>query len=481
MTRPRYGKPASTLLTMGLALLIPAPLLAQATGTGPGLSSGSGAGTGTGTSSSIQRNPSGSLSGSGPGPASGGRTGGSAPRQGDELAPDRDPRRPGEPSVPLGPGANTRFPDDPSLLPFSTTPGEEGGDIGRSTIPPELIAAARSITDPAERSLSLQRIGATAILGDRLDLARETLARRRPGIAGGPRPARPRSAAHGHDHDDAQPHRGPDASGEGQLAPPGRGRARSPNASGRPSSLDPGVARLLEPRRRSLSRGSRIPPTATKCSAGSWRTRRSAARPSRPYSRGTRAREQRGPNRNALTIPMPTASSETQPPMPLGSIAPSGAIGRCSWSSPVPRRPNQFARGLEIARTIPQAEIRADALMRIAEAQSRSNRGPAASATYQEAVRAVASIPLDDPRDILTGVLIDSLISVGRFDDARASIVLYSNAVEPAHRPGGRGRVAGAARPRRLGACVDRPRRPPRRSREAPSPRRRRSPRRSSS
>ena len=88
---------------------------------------------------------------------------------------------------------------------------------------------------------------------------------------------------------------------------------------------------------------------------------------------------------------------------------------------------NQFARGLEIARTIPQAEIRADALMRIAEAQSRSNRGPAASATYQEAVRAVASIPLEDPRDILTGVLIDSLISVGRFDDARASIVLYSN------------------------------------------------------
>ena len=175
MTRPRHGKPVSTLLTMGLALLVPAPLLAQATGTGPGLSSGSGAGTGTGTSSGIQRNPSGSLSGSGPGPASGERTGGSDARGGDQLAPDRAPRRPGDPSVPLGPGANTRFPDDPSLVPFNTTPGEEGGDIGGSTIPPELIAAARSITNPAERSLSLQRIGATAILGDRIDLARETL------------------------------------------------------------------------------------------------------------------------------------------------------------------------------------------------------------------------------------------------------------------------------------------------------------------
>ena len=161
---------------MGLALLIPAPLLAQATGTGPGLSSGSGAGTGTGTSSSIQRNPSGSLSGSGPGPASGGRTGGSAPRGGDDLAPDRAPRRPGEPSIPLGPGANTRFPDDPSLVPFDDDTRRGGGRrSGGSTIPPELIAAARSITNPAERSLSLQRIGATAILGDRLDLARETL------------------------------------------------------------------------------------------------------------------------------------------------------------------------------------------------------------------------------------------------------------------------------------------------------------------
>src|SRR5215218_10474061 len=119
MTPPRSGKPASTLLTMGLALLIPAPLFAQATGTGAGLSSGSGAGTGTGTSSSIQRNPSGSLSGSGPGPA-GGRTRGTGSGGVREFAPDRDPSRRNEPSVPLGPGATTRFPDDPSLLPFGT-------------------------------------------------------------------------------------------------------------------------------------------------------------------------------------------------------------------------------------------------------------------------------------------------------------------------------------------------------------------------
>jgi hypothetical protein len=87
---------------------------------------------------------------------------------------------------------------------------------------------------------------------------------------------------------------------------------------------------------------------------------------------------------------------------------------------------NQFARGLEIARSIPQAEIRVDALLRIAEGQSMGAQARAASVTYQEAARAVASIPLPDPRDILNGILIDSLISVGRFADARASTVMYS-------------------------------------------------------
>ena len=48
-----------------------------------------------------------------------------------------------------------------------------------------------------------------------------------------------------------------------------------------------------------------------------------------------------------------------------------------------------------------------------------------ATATYAEAAQAVASIPLDDPRAILAGVLIDNLISVGRFEDARATIGLY--------------------------------------------------------
>jgi hypothetical protein len=86
---------------------------------------------------------------------------------------------------------------------------------------------------------------------------------------------------------------------------------------------------------------------------------------------------------------------------------------------------NQFKRGLEIARTVPQPEVRTDGLLHIAEAQARHNFNKEATATYREVAETVAAIPQQDPRTILTGVLIDSLVTVGRFDDARACVVNY--------------------------------------------------------
>ena len=86
---------------------------------------------------------------------------------------------------------------------------------------------------------------------------------------------------------------------------------------------------------------------------------------------------------------------------------------------------DQFSRGLTIARSIPRSESLAEALVSIAEGQARNGFQDDASQTYNEAARAVASIPLDDPRSTLNGVLIDSLISVGRFEDARSCIAFY--------------------------------------------------------
>lgn len=87
----------------------------------------------------------------------------------------------------------------------------------------------------------------------------------------------------------------------------------------------------------------------------------------------------------------------------------------------------QFGRAIEIARMIPQAEARVDALIRIAENQAILDKATDATATYSEAARTVAMIPQVDPREILNNVLIDSLISVGRFDDARACVGTYDN------------------------------------------------------
>ena len=86
-----------------------------------------------------------------------------------------------------------------------------------------------------------------------------------------------------------------------------------------------------------------------------------------------------------------------------------------------------FERGLQIARTIPQPEARADALLRIAEAQARRNHQADATSSYAEVARSIASIPQQDPRSILAGVLIDSLVAVGRFDDALSSVVLLAD------------------------------------------------------
>jgi hypothetical protein len=87
----------------------------------------------------------------------------------------------------------------------------------------------------------------------------------------------------------------------------------------------------------------------------------------------------------------------------------------------------QHQRGVELARGIENAESRGEALLILAESQSRPpyNQTELATATYQAAAEAIASIPQDGLRGVLVGFLVDSLIATGRFDDARACVVIY--------------------------------------------------------
>jgi hypothetical protein len=93
----------------------------------------------------------------------------------------------------------------------------------------------------------------------------------------------------------------------------------------------------------------------------------------------------------------------------------------------------QFDRAVEVARKIPNAEARAQALILVAESLCRDrlhNQSDLAMQTYSDAALAVSRIEQKGLRGVLAGYLVDSLISTGRFEDARACLVLYPTEAE---------------------------------------------------
>jgi hypothetical protein len=90
----------------------------------------------------------------------------------------------------------------------------------------------------------------------------------------------------------------------------------------------------------------------------------------------------------------------------------------------------QYPRAFSIARSIQNAEARSQALILVAESQCRHSPPEEATKTYSEVAEAVARVEQDGLRGVLTGYLVDSLISTGRFEDARACLVLYPTASE---------------------------------------------------
>ena len=93
----------------------------------------------------------------------------------------------------------------------------------------------------------------------------------------------------------------------------------------------------------------------------------------------------------------------------------------------------QFERAAQVARSIPNAEARAQGLILVAESLSRDRmRNPSdlATQTYADAALAVTRIEQKGLRGVIAGYLVDSLISTGRFEDARACLVLYPTEAE---------------------------------------------------
>src|SRR5262249_52282986 len=63
----------------------------------------------------------------------------------------------------------------------------------------------------------------------------------------------------------------------------------------------------------------------------------------------------------------------------------------------------QYARGFEQARGIENGESRAEAMLLLAEAQARDNQKDGATASYEEAAKAVATVQQEGLRGVLAG------------------------------------------------------------------------------
>ena len=85
----------------------------------------------------------------------------------------------------------------------------------------------------------------------------------------------------------------------------------------------------------------------------------------------------------------------------------------------------QFDRALKIARDIENPEARAQGFLLVAESLARARRTRRPPRATPRSPRPSPGSEQDGLRGVLTGFLVDSLISTGRFEDARACLVLY--------------------------------------------------------
>ncbi len=424
MSRFRDANRVSAALTLGLALgLSPA-----ARGQSPGISSGSGSGTGTGNSS-------GSLGSTGTGTSSGslGSTGtGSESAAGTrESDPSRGsrgdgpmPGRAGGNRVPLETLRDSGFGRPVSGLEVSK---EEVARIDAA-----VLSQARAITDPGQRAMALERVARTKIFGLKLNEAHTAL------VEAGQAATLEKTSQTLHDRRinfvtqailsladadlregllprDAEPV-------DSEIAPPPES-----NRIDRATWLDRAEdewnrARALATQFGNLNfRGQMLSRVAEAQASGAQQMADTAAHA--PVEPSARSREDNPRVARADRLFLDAAKQAETIDWPVWRdhalevlVAKAAASGR-------------FRVGGEIARRVGRPEIRVAAYLHLAEAQSRRDLQKEATASYVEAATSVASINLEDPRMVLGGILIDSLISMGRFDDARASITLLPNAL----------------------------------------------------
>jgi hypothetical protein len=389
----------------------------------PGLSSGSGQGTGSGRSAGIQRNPTGSSSGTGPERSS--------PRAGSYTPLPPTSIRPSQ-SIPLGPGVNVRFPDDPAIGPLflGEQPLTPSDARNQALVTPEVLENARLITDNYDRSRALQELARESIMSNQLLLAHRVLEQ-----AGTAALNEPNSLRHDQLIIELITTTGlltetliREGKTQPSLLEPSDERPEP-----FPKKLDPKLslrlAKLEWQRAAFLARRIQNP---TYRSEYLDRVVEGLGRDSSRIVDGLK-RPEGGDNESAPRDNQEVKEYEkAADDFLVDATKIASEIERPIWRNQafvrtaiVAGESKQFARALSVARDIENPEARAQGLLLVAESQVMNGHQKEATETYSEVAKAIARVQQDGLRGVLTGFLVDSLISMGRFEDARASLVLY--------------------------------------------------------
>ena len=419
----RSRRSLAITLSTGLALSITAPSFAQLPpppSSGPSLSTGSGAGTGTG------------LESGGPNATGTGlESGGGARLRMPDYRPfgRRMPRIQPYQAVPLGPGADVTFPDNPSLAPLDIRAGITPGASLESNVQPDQLKLVRAIPAASERSLALQRMANVAIFSSQLGIAQTALAEAAQAAELIEEPVvRDQrliaiitsliTLAEAHLREGKSDLAVPDLTTDAAAPLPKVDRQAIINRA------------RLEWRRAAFLAGRIENPTfrsemlfrvVDNQAYGSLTVANDFPRgqtDAKSPSNGTKPAFESMTN-TILSDAAVQAHRIERPVWRDQALLSVASYASLSW---------QFKLGREIAHSIPQPEVRSNALIKIADAEARRGDPREATEAYRETADAIASIPLDDIRAVLAGVLIDNLVANGRFADARASIALYPDA-----------------------------------------------------
>src|SRR5271157_2930658 len=353
---------------------------------------------------------------------------------------EMSPRQvPGGGSIPLGPGVNVRFPDDPGLAPLLGSEDRLGpaGPNSAALVSPDLIDNVRMITETYDRSRALQELAREAILSNQLLLAHRTLLQASTAALEEPNALR---------HDQliieiitttGQLTETLIREGRTQLMmlEPQEGRPEP-----LPQRLNPKLsirlARLEWQRARVLARAIINPTYRSEYLARvAEGLGRDSSRVVLEYVR--RSDLDSAPQAEKLTEAEIKEVEKSADDYLVEAEQVCQEIERPIWKNTALERTainagesQQYPRAFSIARSIQNAEARSQGLILVAESQCRHRQAVEATATYAEVAEAVARVEQDGLRGVLTGYLVDSLISTGRFEDARACLVIYPTASE---------------------------------------------------